>query len=337
MTVHLQNSLWKLRTSSNALYKSVYRRCFSTQEVIEHRNRLFNSEQKRQRENVGRIEKIEVRYLGLPSNETLFMNKNLSTPFNCAQHFSEAVCENAVLALINGKKLWDINRPLEESCTLQLLHFKSQDPNLVNQAFWRTCSFLLGGVLQRILKENTGLHLHSFPWPSIKSGSFVHDISLNVDNWNPSAQDLKSIAIEMMKFATENHDIERLEVSHEIALEMFKDNPFKREQLPNISNQNKGVITLYRAGDHIDISKGPMISSTKYISKVQIPSIHKITKEDSNLYRVQGIALPTGFTLSAYAFDILGKRAKRLNTMNLPVESADPIHSDEAPSMQQRI
>ena len=59
--------------------------CFSTQEVIEHRNRLFNNEQKRQRENIGRIEKIEVRYLGLPSNETLFMNKNLSTPFNCAQ------------------------------------------------------------------------------------------------------------------------------------------------------------------------------------------------------------------------------------------------------------
>lgn len=29
MTVHLQNSLWKLRTSSNALYKSVYKSKYS--------------------------------------------------------------------------------------------------------------------------------------------------------------------------------------------------------------------------------------------------------------------------------------------------------------------
>lgn len=263
------------------------------------------------------------------------------------------MCENAVLALINGKKVWDIHRPLEESCTLQLLHFKVQDPGYVNVAFWRTCSFLLGGVLHRVLKEDAGLHLHSFPWPSIKSGSFTHDISLNVNDWAPSQQDLKSISVEMMKFATENHTIERLDVSHEVALEMFKDNPFKREQLPNISNKNKGSVPLYRAGEHIDISRGPMISSTKYIQKVKISSVHRM--QENNLYRVQGVALPQGITLSAYAFDILNRRAQKLvgnklvilknqlfndkilqNTMNLPIESADPGHTDEA-LQQQRI
>lgn len=34
---------------------------------------------------VGRIEKIEVRYLGLPDDVTLIMNKGISTPYNCAQ------------------------------------------------------------------------------------------------------------------------------------------------------------------------------------------------------------------------------------------------------------
>lgn len=217
-----------------------------------------------------------------------------------------------MLALVNGKQLWDVHRPLEDSCTLQLLHFKIQDPNEVNKAFWRTCSFLLGGVLQKVFKNDITMHLHSFPWPSVRSGSFIHDISLSVDNWNPSQQELKSIGIEMMKFATENHNIERLEVNHDVALEMFKDNPFKREQLPNISNKNKGVITLYRAGDHIDISKGPMISSTKYINKVNIASVHKISKDDNNLYRIQGIALPQGFTMSAFAFGVLKERAMKL-------------------------
>lgn len=52
------------------------------------RSDLFTLEQRRQREKVGRIEKIEVRYLGLPNDTTMVMNRGLSTPFNCAQRKS---------------------------------------------------------------------------------------------------------------------------------------------------------------------------------------------------------------------------------------------------------
>lgn len=54
-------------------------------DVRRYQNELFDLEKKRQRDVVGRIEKIEVRYLGLPEDCTLVMNKNLSTPYNCAQ------------------------------------------------------------------------------------------------------------------------------------------------------------------------------------------------------------------------------------------------------------
>lgn len=57
----------------------------SYEEITQKRNQLFDNEMKRQTESIGRIEKIEVRYLGLPENETLIMNKNISTPYNCAQ------------------------------------------------------------------------------------------------------------------------------------------------------------------------------------------------------------------------------------------------------------
>lgn len=60
--------------------------CLSTRDSIrKYQNEIFDLEKKRQREAVGRIEKIEVRYLGLPEDTTLVMNKNLSTPYNCAQ------------------------------------------------------------------------------------------------------------------------------------------------------------------------------------------------------------------------------------------------------------
>lgn len=216
--------------------------------------------------------------------------------------------------MINNTQLWDIHRPLEESCTLQLLNFRVVDPAPVNRAFWRTCSFVLGAVLHRVFKEDAGLFLHSFPKPNIRSGSFIHDFALNEKNWKPSVMELKTISVEMLKFATENHKFERLTVNHELALEMFKDNPFKREQLPNISNSHNGTVTLYRAGQHIDISGGPMMANTSFIHKSRIAAVHKVTKEDDtcNLYRIQGIALPSGFRMSFYSFNVLADRAKKL-------------------------
>lgn len=57
----------------------------SSAEVARHRSELFSAEQSRQRENVGRMEKIEVRYLGVPNDETFVLNKNLSTPYDIAR------------------------------------------------------------------------------------------------------------------------------------------------------------------------------------------------------------------------------------------------------------
>jgi large subunit ribosomal protein L39 len=217
----------------------------------------------------------------------------------------------SALAVVNGKK-WDMHRPLKESCTLELINFRNKETYDINRAFWRTCSFVVGGVLQKTFRREAGLHLHSFPRPHIESGSFTYDFALKDQNWHPTPNELRAFGVEMHKFAILNDKIERLEVQHDIAFEIFKDNPIKREQLPSISNANKGIITLYRAGDHIDISKGPMVASTRFINKVRIASIHRISNEGMELYRIQGVALPLGFTMSAYAFNIISDRAKKL-------------------------
>ena len=53
--------------------------------MAKYRSALFTTEQKRQMENVGRLEKIEVRYLGVPKDETFLLNKDVSTPFDIAR------------------------------------------------------------------------------------------------------------------------------------------------------------------------------------------------------------------------------------------------------------
>ena len=53
-------------------------------EIKWKKNQLFNNEKARQLSLITRVEKITVEYKGPPENCTLIMNKNLSTPHNCA-------------------------------------------------------------------------------------------------------------------------------------------------------------------------------------------------------------------------------------------------------------
>lgn len=149
----------------------------------------------------------------------------------------------------------------------------------------------------------------------VKTGSFVHDIALSKEGWNPSTQELRALSIEMIKLSQQDLPIERLDVNSEVAQEMFSDNPYKREQIPSISGQNNGLITVYRVGEHVDISKGPMVSSTGLVGKCTIAAIHGVPRASADklsLYRVQGVALPLGLNLNHFAYSILEDRAKKL-------------------------
>lgn len=179
-------------------------------------------------------------------------------------------------------------------------------------AFWRSCSFLLGAALSKVFKDSVNIQLHSFPSPNVKSGSFVYDISLNHQNWKPTKEELRTISAEMVKMAAKNLPFERLEVGHDLALEIFKDCPFKREQMPSISKD--GSVVIYRVDDHIDISRGPMMASAALLGRCTIGSSFKfadINKTDS-FYRVQGVALPREIIVNHYAFSILEDRIKEM-------------------------
>ncbi|XP_077284516.1 mitochondrial ribosomal protein L39 [Arctopsyche grandis] len=313
----------------------------SSIEAIEKRNHLFSLEKKRQQESVGRIEKIEVRYLGTPKDVTMFMNKDISTPFDCARHLSLNLVQRSALALIDGSIVWDMQRPLTHSCSLELLNFMINDPTKVNTAFWRTCSFALGATAAKAFKNNFEVKLHSFPTPDVRSGSFVYDVELcSLSDWEPSQQDLKVLSGEFIRLTQSDTPIERLSVSRDLAQLMFEDNEHKSRQIPDIAQKNEGQVTLYRAGNHIDISKGPMIGNLNLIGRVTIAAIHKLSGilDDKNLtlHRFQGVALPVGIIINHMAYNILEERAKKMNPAKSPFE---PFYSevDDSQSYNQAI
>lgn len=78
------------------------------------------------------------------------------------------------MALLNGESLWHMHRPIPDACKLELLHYQIENPILVNKAFWRSCSFLLGAVVKNSFKDDIKLHLHSFPSPNGKFFVFYY-------------------------------------------------------------------------------------------------------------------------------------------------------------------
>ncbi|XP_030751079.1 39S ribosomal protein L39, mitochondrial [Sitophilus oryzae] len=298
-----------------------YRRLLSTySEESARQCEIFATEQKKQKESVGRIEKIEVQYEGQPENSVFSMNKNISTPYDCAKHLGDKIRDRSVVALLNGKTLWHMNRPLSESCILELLHYNFPNPAAANKVFWRTCSFVLGAVASDAFKDNIEIHLHSFPSPNVKSGSFVYDIQIGLDKWEPKNSELKVLSLEFIKFCQKQYPIECLNVDKKIALEIFKNNPHKSQQIPDIAAHNSDKITLFKAGPHIDISRGPMLPNTNHIGRITVTNVIKLDTdiEGGSIYRFQGVALPRTIALNHFAYGLIEERGKLLNSGRIP-------------------
>lgn len=315
-------------------------RKLSNAEVRRKRNDLFEAEKQRQLSLYERIEKVEVQYTGLPESCTLIMNKGISTPYNCAMHMTEHIGNQAVLALVNGK-LWDMHRPLMEDCQLSFLHFRDEDPRMVNKAFWRSCSFILGGVLETAFKEEFYIQLCSFPKPDVRSGSFVYDVDLDMSHWSPSSVELRCISQIGSRLKEKDYKFERLDMTIEKAEEMFTDNKYKLQQIPSIASKSESLnhVTVYRAGEHIDISRGPMISTTALLNRFDISAVHKLDTSLSNtMYRVQGIGMPTQLQLHYWTYEQLVNRSKKLNPALMPgTETQTDILESTEPAKQQAV
>lgn len=294
-------------------------------ELRKLRNQLFDQENKRQKDLIARIEKIEVQVNEIPlsisenNSLTLLMNKDISTPFDCAQHIHQLFVKRSVLAQVDGTFYWDMHRPLERDCQIRFRHFKESENIAVNKAFWRSCSFLLGMVIEKAFKNQIKVYLHSWPKPNPESGSFVYDVMLNLTNWKPKQSELRVFTAMLTQLTRDNFKFERLEVSSEFAKKMFEYNKFKFEQIDDIASKshNQGKVTLYRVGDHIDISFGPMISNTNQIGIIHTTAIHPIETNNGIMFRFQGIALPQQLNLTPFTYNILREKAKQLNVSGL--------------------
>lgn len=153
----------------------------------------------------------------------------------------------------------------------------------------------------------------------VRSGSFIYDAQLSLDNWIPTETELKVLSAEMIKFCRQNNSIEYLNVDADFALLVFKSNLHKTQQIPSIAASNKGKVTLFKVGHHIDISRGPMITNTSHLGRITISNVFKLDTDipGGPIYRFQGVSLPYCIVLNHVAYSILENRAKKLVSIYL--------------------
>ncbi|EEC05162.1 39S ribosomal protein L39, putative, partial [Ixodes scapularis] len=288
----------------------------TNEEVRKKRTQLFSKEKERQSALITRVEKIEVKYTGPLEQCTLVMNKNLSTPHDCARR----KLSDLLISEISGQ--FCLIYPSNDSLYIGLCNILLNNACNVLQAFWRTGSFLLGYIVEHAFKDNFYVQLHSWPQPQVRSGSFVYNIDLNIENWQPREDELHVLSGMGRRLTAGGHRFERLEVDASLALKIFEDNKYKVEQIPRIASMSAtgNSVTLYRLLDHVDISSGPMIGSLDQIWRFKVVAVHPIETSLGVMYRFQGLAIPNEFTMSEFAFNVCCDRARKMVSFRVSLQ-----------------
>uniref|UniRef100_A0AAY4DW97 threonine--tRNA ligase n=1 Tax=Denticeps clupeoides TaxID=299321 RepID=A0AAY4DW97_9TELE len=202
----------------------------------------------------------------LPDGKVVDGESWKTTPYQVACGISQGLADSTVVAKVN-KNVWDLDRPLEEDCSLQLLKFDDEEAQAV---YWHSSAHIMGEAMERVYG---GCLCYG---PPIENG-FYYDMFL--DNEGVSSNDFPCLENLCKKIIKEKQPFERLEVKKETLLEMFK-----------VTHRRR------MCGPLIDLCRGPHVRHT---GKIKALKIHKNSstywegKADmETLQRIYGISFP---------------------------------------------
>uniref|UniRef100_A0A8D3EFQ6 threonine--tRNA ligase n=1 Tax=Scophthalmus maximus TaxID=52904 RepID=A0A8D3EFQ6_SCOMX len=218
----------------------------------------------------------------LPDGRKVAGKAWVTTPYQCACEISQGLADNAVISRVNGE-LWDLDRPLEQDCSLEILRFDNEDAQAV---YWHSSAHILGEAMERFYG---GCLCYG---PPIENG-FYYDMFLDEQKGVSSTEfgDLETLCKAVVK---EKQPFERLEISKETLLKMFKYNKFKCRILNE--KVTTPTTTVYRCGPLIDLCRGPHVRHTGKIKAMKIyknSSTYWEGRADmETLQRIYGISFP---------------------------------------------
>ncbi|KHN00337.1 Threonine--tRNA ligase, mitochondrial [Glycine soja] len=268
----------------------------------------------------------------LPDGSVKEAKKWHTTPLDVAREISKNLANSALIAKVNGV-LWDMTRPLEDDCQLQIFKF---DDDEGRDTFWHSSAHILG----QSLETEYGCKLCIGPCTTRGEGfyydAFYGELGLNDDHF-------KQIEAGALKAVAEKQPFERIEVTRDQALEMFSDNKFKASitffffcrswvEIINDLPADK-TITVYRCGPLVDLCRGPHIPNTSFVKAIAClkasSAYWRGDKDRESLQRVYGISYPDQKSLKEYLHRL--EEAKKYDHRILGVKQELILHHEWSP------
>lgn len=221
-----------------------------------------------------------------------------TTALEIAKSISSSLAKKCVAAKVNDEVV-DLNRPIEQDATLQLI---TQDDGEAIDVLNHSTAHLMAEAITNLFpgaKFGVG--------PNIETG-FYYDVE--TDPLITEA-DLPKIEKEMKRIVAQGAKIVRSEVTKSEALAMFHNDPYKTELIENLED---GTITLYSQGKFSDLCRGPHVVATSVIKNFKLMSLAgaywRGDSKNPMLQRIYGVSFFTKEDLNNH-LKLLEEAAKR--------------------------
>lgn len=214
---------------------------------------------------------------------------------------SEGLYRAAVGAVVNGKVM-GYEEPINEDSDFRVVKFEDAEGK---EIFWHTSSHVMAAAIKDLWPE-TKFAIG----PAIADG-FYYDMDLD-HRFTP--EDLEKIEKKMKEIAKKDLKLERVEISRDEALKLFKEEgqDYKVELIEDLPADE--LITLYKMGDAFtDLCRGPHLVSTKKIKAIKLKAIAgaywRGDSDKAMLQRIYGISFEKAKELEEY--EVLQEEIKR--------------------------
>lgn len=207
-----------------------------------------------------------------------------TSPMDIAAAIGKSFQERQVISKVNGE-LWDLERPLESDVSLEFLDFDHPEGKAV---FWHSSAHVLGEGCEC----HYGAHLCFGP-PT--EDGFFYDMAIDDGKTVVSQADFNNIEQACQKAIKQKQKFERLVMTKEQLLEMFKYNKYKQALISSKIPDGTSS-TVYRCGPLIDLCRGPHVPHTGRIKAFKVlknsSSYFLGDAKNDSLQRVYGVSFP---------------------------------------------
>lgn len=224
------------------------------------------------------------------------------TALQIAESISQRLAQEVLAASVNGET-WDINRPIQENSTIQLLKWEDDEGK---HAYWHSSAHLMAEALQELypgIKFGIG--------PAIENG-FYYDVDPG-EGVTIKESDFPAIENKMMELIAKKEEIIRQDISKSEAIDMFS-NRNENYKVELINELEDGTLTTYSQGNFTDLCRGPHLPNTSYIKAVKVLSAAgaywRGDEHRPQLTRLYGITFPKKKLLTEY-LELLEEAKKR--------------------------